>query len=58
MTQLARAAVKWRHPATVSAADAATLQTIANLVHGVQDRGCHETGSMTVPVMQPMPFPA
>jgi hypothetical protein len=58
MAQLARAAVKWRHPATVRAADAATLQTIANLVHGVQDRGCQETGSMAVPAMQPTPTPA
>jgi hypothetical protein len=34
------------------------LQTIANLVHGVQDRGCQETGSMAVPTMQPAPIPA
>lgn len=50
--------MKWRHPAQVRAADAATLQVIASLVHGVQDRGCQETGSMTVPTMQPMPIPA
>jgi hypothetical protein len=58
MTQQARAAVKWRHPATVRTADAATLQTIANLVHEVQDRGSQETGSMAVPTMQPTPIPA
>jgi hypothetical protein len=31
---------------------------IAHLVHGVQDRGRHETGSMAVPTMQPSPIPA
>jgi len=58
MTQPPHAALTWRHPATARAADAATLQTIANLVHGVQDRGCQETGSMAVPTMQPAPIPA
>jgi len=57
MAQLARAVVRWRHPAPARAADAATLQAIASLVHRVQDRGCQETGSMAVPTMQPTPIP-
>ena len=58
MDQPARAVVKWRHPVQARAVAAVTLQAIASLVHGVQDRGRQETGSTAVPTMQPRPIPA